>query len=66
MADPNQKQVTVSISKLTGYLDGVISNAQKAKDDLEAARRAKAASSSKDSLFMRLMKSALSGGVKKS
>lgn len=65
MADPNQKQVTVSISKLTGYLDGVISNAQKAKDDLETARKAKASGGSKDSLFMRLAKSALSGGVKK-
>lgn len=64
MADPGQKQVTVSISRLTGYLDGVISNAEKAKAELEAARKAKVAAASTGSLFMKLARTALSGGKK--
>jgi hypothetical protein len=64
MADPG-KQVTVSISKLVGFLDGVLSNAQKAKDELETAKKARAQAGAQDSIFMKLAKSALSGGVKK-
>lgn len=62
MSDPVQKAgVTVSLSRLTGYLDGVISNAKKAQAELDTAKRAKDAKPP-ESILMRIARAALSPG----